>query len=476
MSRHPGSPKGRTKLRGAKSVDGDARGVAHRVLSRWAAGKEHRVGAALDAAWAGSGGGSKLQDPRRKAAERGLALELVLGCVRHQGLLDRVVGHWLRSALPKQPEALAALRMGAYQLLFADRVPAHAAVDTAVGLAGHQRGLANAVLRRLAEAVRHQPLPEPAPVRALPLRDGCWLELPEPQQAAFGFPPLDGPAGLAARWSLPEWIVARWWNAHGADATRRIVAGSAATPGVHLRPVGCQPEQLAAMLVAGESEVEVLEDPPLLRWVGGTPPFGTPAFTTGRFAVQDPTPFRAVSAMELAAGSRVLDLCAAPGTKSMVLAERLGNEGRVYAYDPDPERRARISVEAERLGMAERIHVLDEEDEPEDYATYDAVLVDAPCSNTGVLARRVEVRHRIEPAEIERLAATQREILFKALELVKPGGQVLYTTCSIEPEENQAVVQAGVEEWGATVEREELVLPDPPHHDGGYFALLRAED
>ena len=450
--------------RGAGPGVGAGRRLAHRVLAGWAEGKVPRVGAALDTAWAAA--------PRTGAhaqEDRGLARELVLGCVRQQGFLDRVVGHWLRRGMPSRPAAVAALRIGAYQLLFHSRIPAHAAVDTAVALAGPQRAVVNAVLRRLAEAV----VAEPA-AGALRLGPERWVVLPPPPRPALAFSDATSdPAGsLAARWSLPRFLTARWVERLGAQAAAACAA-SVATPGVHLRCAAAVPggrEALQARLTDEGVEVAPVAHPRMLRWVGGAAPFGTDAWREGWCAAQDPTPLRAAELLAAGPGERVLDLCAAPGTKTVVLAEAVGAAGHVFAFDPEPERRAGVHESAARFGLAARITVLDD---PSAAPPCDAVLVDAPCTNTGVLARRVEARHRLTPERIAAAAELQGRLLQDAAARLRPDGRIVYSTCSIEEEENDGVVRAFGDASGWRVAARWLELPDPPHHDGGYAALLR---
>ena len=440
---------------GAPGAVRSARGAAFAALTAFAADRRVRVDAALD----------RFGLPARDAA---LALEIARGVVRRQSLLDHVAAGHCARGLPNDPRLLAALRVGIYQLLFLERVPAHAAVGESVELVGpRERGFVNAVLRRVAAAVESRPADPSRPMQEVALGAQRRVLLAQP----LPDPAEDLPGWLAVVSGLPRFLLARWLAQHGESTTRALADAADRRPGLHLRAVAVTRDELAARLIAERVEVEPAVHPRLLRWTGGALPFTSEAFAAGLFVVQDPTAVRAAEAVGAEEGERVLDLCAAPGTKATLLAEAVGARGAVAAFDLDDTRRAKIAENAARLRMPWLRVVTD----PGDSAPFDRVLVDAPCSNTGVLARRVEVRHRLEPETIEWMARGQRELLQRALELVRPGGRVVYATCSIEPEECDAVVETVLAAGGAQLVQRELTWPDPPLHDGGYHALLRRD-
>jgi 16S rRNA (cytosine967-C5)-methyltransferase len=169
----------------------------------------------------------------------------------------------------------------------------------------------------------------------------------------------------------------------------------------------------------------------------------------------------------------VVDLCAAPGTKTARLAEKVRPGGRVIAWDPDPRRRQRIAENVARLGLGETVQLADD---PTALPVADAVLADVPCSNTGVLGRRVEVRRRLAADTAAHMAATQRGILARALSLARPGGSVVYSTCSIEAEENGGVVGAVLADPASPrceLAASRVTLPAAGRCDGGFHAVLR---
>ncbi len=426
---------------------------------------------------------------RRSLADRDrdLARELVQGALRHQDTIDHLLGAHTKRPLEKAHAAdRAALRMGAHQILFLDRVPARAAVHStvdAVKAAGRPRaaGFVNAVLRALAGSLDGEPTAEPGPDprRAVPRGDGTWRRftapvLPDPAEDEAGW--------LAAAWSHPRWLVERLLSQHGAAEVRQVLAAGIARPAVALRPTpGHADELLAALTVAG---VDVEPEGRCLLVRGGGPVSGLPGFTENWFRVQDPTAADVVPMLELRPGEGVLDLCAAPGGKTVAIAEAVGPDGVVLAVDLPGPRTASMEREIRRLGLTQvGVLALDATDPDllprglvgRPTPGFDAVLVDVPCSNTGVLAQRVEARGRLEgPHRVAMLAEQALHLLMVAASRVRPGGRLLYSTCSIDREENEDVVAAFLAEDAHFLQLAgETVLPVPGRRGGGHHALLR---
>lgn len=432
-----------------------ARGLALYALLEFEQGSARYLREALDRA-------------KLESREQAFASELAHGVMRHERFLDFVLKHWTPRGLPKDPQVLLTLRLGAHQLLFVPGMPPHAAVHETVGLLRHNKSFANAVLRKVSGMVADRAADPARADTEVALSPTRTLVLPEPGLAAGA----GGPDPLALRHSLPDFLVARWRANHG-DAVASICAAASARPEVFLRNCApqCRPEQLLQRLADEGVGCEVTGHPRVLRWAGGQSPFASGAFADGWFVAQDPTAVTAAEAVPLQSGQSVLDLCAAPGTKATLLAEAVGSEGVVHAHDRDTERLVRIRENAARLRLPQLRVVEDLAAVP----PVDAVLVDVPCSNTGVIARRVEVRRRLWPQSIAQLAAEQRALLQEAVLRVRPGGAVVYSTCSIEPEENGELVRAALPA-GFHLEREQLTLPRASECDGGYFAVLRAAD
>jgi 16S rRNA (cytosine967-C5)-methyltransferase len=350
-------------------------------------------------------------------ADRNLATALVFGVLRWQLLLDAEIRPLLKRPNAKlDDEVLVALRLGAFQLLFLDRVPAHAAIDESVELtrqAGQRyaSGLVNAVLRRLAapqaaEAREHHP--------------------------ASGY---------------PEWMVERWIHRFGAEAALAVCAYGQAQPRLSIRI--CDPHAEAELAGAGIALApgELLT---AARAAVSGDLTAIAAFREERVRVQDEGSQLIGEIAACAATSAVrnpkniLDACAAPGGKTLILAERLA-AAHIVACEASAQRLAQL---AKRLsGYAGRVECRRADAAAlEEDAAFDLALVDAPCSGTGTLGRNPEIRHRLRLEDLPRQADRQRAILRAALRAVKPGGCVVYSTCSLEPEENEHVVAAVLRE------------------------------
>ncbi len=401
--------------------------------------------------------------------DRDLALELSRGVERQRGWLDFVLLSCACERLPRDANAKTALRVGAYQLLELERIPPHAAVHTAVDLVRHSRGFVNAALRALAARIEPRPADPARPREQVSLPGDRVLRLDRVRLPDPGSEPVEF---AATRHALPVEIVGRWAEAHGVAAAQRIAAASARRPRVSLcatSGVGRDAGRLAAALMSEGVQVETDDHPRVVHWCGGRSPFATQTFARGQCLAQDRTALRAAEAVRAGPGDRVLDLCAGPGTKTMVLADAVGETGVVHAYDKSAARRRPILAAAQRLGVTAIVQV---HERPESLPPCERVLVDAPCSNTGVLARRVEVRRRLGAASIDALALVQHGLLSDATRLVVPGGTLVYSTCSLEPEENRQVVERALAR-GFELVAECLTLPDS-RADGGYYAVLRA--
>lgn len=409
---------------------------------------------------------SELEGRGVEGRELAFAYELSHGVIRRERLLDHVLLGFAKRGLPKDPQQRVALRLGAYQLLFLPNMKPHAAVHETVGLVVHSnRGFANAVLRRVASSVESRPATSVDNVKEVALPGDRTVVLAKAL-------PSDEVQRLAVVHSLPNWLARRFADQHGIDGLRAIAAGASETPGIYLRT--SRSTELASLqgeLAQVEVETEATDHERLLRWTGGSSPFATAAFQAGHFVVQDPTAMRAAEAVPCKPGDMVVDLCAAPGTKTTWLAECVQPDGCVFAYDIDERRRGRIAENAERLQLTKTIRVVADSAE---LPVADCVLADVPCSNSGVLGRRVEARRRLEQSTFEELPKVQIELLERAFQLTKAGGHTVYSTCSIDREENEAVVDAALAAHpGLELVHSKLTLPAKGEHDGGYFAVMR---
>jgi 16S rRNA (cytosine967-C5)-methyltransferase len=349
-------------------------------------------------------------------ADRNLTTALVLGVLRWQIQLDAEIKKHLNKPNARlDAEVLIALRIGAFQLLHLDRIPARAAIDESVELAkqaGHRfaSGMVNAVLRKISIASR--------------------------SEAEEG-----SPAELATGLAHPQWIVDRWVAAYGFPQACAICRHDQSQPETTLRisASGVEADLAEAGLVTKPGELLVQAR----RLVSGDV---TAAFREGRIFIQDEgsqlvAEIAAFVGGQFGQGSTILDACAAPGGKTLILLER-NPQARVVACELSEQRFAQLQKRL--VHFADRLELRHADATAlEDPGRFDLVLADVPCSGTGTLGRNPEIRHRLHAKDFERQAGRQRAILAAALRAAKPGGQVVYSTCSVEAEENDAVI-AGI--------------------------------
>ena len=438
--------------------------------------------------------------------DRALCQELVYGTVRWQATLDWLIAR-KTAGRTRKPALRDLLRLGLYQIFFLDRIPNHAAVHETVELAkwngfGSQAGFVNAVLRGY--------------LREFDLVKRLLVELKTTQ------PPLG--------FSHPEWLWTRWQNRWGAAKTAQLMEWNNTPPKTYARVNTLKTD--AGKLLAQWRDENVDYDFFRRDWTDENLVFELKShpslaqlasFQKGLFYVQDPSTFLAVHELNSQPGDTVLDLCAAPGGKTTYIAQLMRNQGRIVASDVSTERLKLVQENCQRLGVtfvetivsnlarphpdplpqerelpgstlgtasptysADRPAAIFPRPEGEGRGErkgsqqsaignqyFDKVLVDVPCSNTGVMRRRVDLRWRIRPAEIERLRVTQLQLLGQAASFLKPGGTLIYSTCSLEPEENGGVVECLLSkraEFKLAGKRE--LLPFVDGVDGAYVARL----
>jgi len=444
-----------------------ARQIAFTVLGQWRETGRFAAGL-LETAFSRADGIS--------SADRGLASELTYGVIRRQATIDAV----LRPQLKRPPEQVEGdlwmlLQLGAYQLLFLSPDSQHAAIHETVELTrwlskARWTGFANGVLRSVQRDLG-EGTAEAAAADSIPTGPGRFLQLAKPLLPD----PQADPAGyIATAGSLPGWLVESWSERLDFDELLRMANWFNSPPPTWLRvnPLRANPRDVVAALAAADIEATHQEGP-MIRLGGTAFVPGLPGFSEGHFSVQDPSAAAAAELLAPTPGQRVLDLCAAPGTKSTHLAELMQNQGQVLAADSQPDRLELISPAAVRLGLSiiEPVVVSESgEDFPE--GPFDAVLVDVPCSNTGVLGKRPEARWRLKPNEPTRLGVLQQRLLGQAAGALAPGGRLVYSTCSIEPIENDLVVAGFLEQFPQFEQIERRThLPGVPA-DGGFQSLL----
>jgi 16S rRNA (cytosine967-C5)-methyltransferase len=356
-----------------------------------------------------------------RGRERDLAWELVRGVFRRRGTLDWQLASLVDRPLDElDPPILWVLRLGLYQLEHLDRIPAHAACDTSVRLAkrvGHRgsAALVNAVLRRAPDAL----------ARLVP---------PDASEDPVGH--------LVARTSHPAWMLERWLERFGFRKTLELAAAGNVRPPLTLRIAS---DRVDAAGLLGDLRAQGIEAEPGLflpehvRLPGGWRPEVRPILEAGVCVVQDEAAGLVAHLAIPCARASILDVCAAPGGKAIALAE-LCEDAQIVACDVSPRRLASVRETAERLRRRAHLVVADGRS-PATRGGFSRVLVDAPCTNTGVLAKRPDARWRRGPADVPRLAKLQGELLDAARGQVGPGGLLVYSTCSLEREENEDVIR-----------------------------------
>ena len=375
--------------------------------------------------------------------DRGFLNELVKGTLRRRGTIDWHLNRLLHVGLSSLPLWIQnGLRLGAYQLLWLDRIPPRAAVDEAVKLAlkyGHPgtAGLSNSVLRKLADAIGTRELPQPSP-----LKDD-------------GKPDLEG---LVAITSHPRWLVERWVERFGVEETLALCEANnrSAALGLRVNRLKLDRKELIKRLEAAGLDAQEGRWSDVSVAIESDADFGNfPSYARGDCTVQDESETMVSILLAPKSGERVLDLCAAPGGKSTHLAELMGDTGEIVSVEKMPPRARSMQRQVERLGMKSiKIETADGTEanllEMGKGDLYDKALVDAPCSSLGVLARRADARWRKEAEGFPELAELQGKLLRAAARVVRPGGALVYSVCSFEPEETDAVIAsflAGHPEW-----------------------------
>lgn len=415
-----------------------------------------------------------------KAEDRRLATELVFGVIRRLGTLDAVLAAYSARPLEElDPVVRQVLRIGLYQMLFLERIPTHAAVDESVRLAratGKTRatGFVNAVLRSIARDVQFVPQPDAAKPRhsfALTLGRAC----------VFGKPvlpaPADAPAWHGVVCSFPKLLAARWLGRYGVTRARELFDIANDAPHIFARPNTLKLTATELIDRLRDEGVEAVPSPSgrTLRLPAGVQVAKLKSFADGLFQVQDDASAAVAEFVDPQPGEMVLDLCAAPGGKTCHMAERMKRQGQIVAVDDSQRRLERVTENMKRLDLP-IIATVEAEGalfSHQNRNRFNRILLDAPCSNTGVLRRRVEARWRFNSQALIEIVKQQRELLEAALVALKSGGTLVYSTCSMEPEENGDVVRAVLRgKTDLRLDAEKQLLPQRDGGDGIYMARI----
>jgi 16S rRNA (cytosine967-C5)-methyltransferase len=383
---------------------------------------------------------------RLDGRERAFATQLAYGTVQRKGTLDFLAARFAkRPAERLDAPVLAAIRLGLYQLAYLDGVPAHAAVDESVELvkadAPRAAGFVNAVLRKGAGEAR-------ALVAALPDET--------PEQAAIAH-------------SVPRWLAGMWFEQLGAQDARALLAASN-------RPAEHALRANALVLTARELQAAL----PIAAHLGEEPPesvvadapfdaHGSALFAAGALLPQSRASQLVARAVDPQPGERILDLCAAPGGKTTHLAALMGDVGEIVAVERNGDRAEQLRATAARM-HATSVRVVRADAAAYRADGFDRVLVDPPCSGLGTLRSRPDLRWRTDPAQIQALVAEQRAILDAATAALKPGGRLVYSTCTISAMENERQIRARAD---LEVESVRTTFPHVDDTDGFFIATMR---
>ncbi len=357
--------------------------------------------------------------------ERALAVYLAGGTIQRLNTLDWVLNLYSKRSIDSMtPWLRNLLRLSAYQLLYMDRIPDYAAVNEAVKLArryGHRgvAGLANALLRRLSKEAG-----------ALP-----W---PDRDKASEKY--------LALRYSIPEWLVTRMLKRFSFEETEKWAYASNLKPTVSIRPnlLKNSPAELQEKLTAAGIDTSASSTVPgMLHYQGGANPAVTEFFRSGLYTIQGESSALVAPLLNPDPAGTVIDLCSAPGGKTTHLAELMSDRGQIYAVEKQKSRLQLIEKAAARLGLKSVHPILADgrEIENERLPKPTAILVDAPCSGLGVIRRLPEIKWRRKEADLPKMQTLQLQLLSAAANLLLPGGKLLYSVCTTEPEETGQVIK-----------------------------------
>jgi 16S rRNA (cytosine967-C5)-methyltransferase len=365
-----------------------------------------------------------VQESNLQPLDRPLCHELVLGVLRWQLFLDKIAEHFSKRRVESlDPAVRIALRLGLYQLRFLTRIPVSAAVNESVSLVRAARlssatAFVNAVLRRAARETEYDPV----------------ARISEPLEK------------ISVQTSHPAWLIERWVRSFGTDEAEAFARANNTVPPTAFRVVANranQSEILSRLSAAGAG----LESSDIVNgaWrVSGATSLLREMSSAGEIYLQDEASQLVADAMEVKRGERVLDLCAAPGGKTTLMADRAPEAAFIVAADRSATRMATV-ISTIRLHEVKNIRplILDATQQlPFSRESFDRVLVDAPCSGTGTLRANPEIRWRLAPADFQNFAEQQKRILSRACEVLKPGGRLIYSTCSVEREENEEVIES----------------------------------
>ncbi len=424
--------------KGSSTLFSGARGLSVKILNR-----VERTDAYLDKLI-----NNELRSGDLSDQDKGLLNELVTGVVRWQIKLDWVLNGFYRGNFPKADiNVKNAMRVALYQLMFLDRIPHHAAVNEAVEFVKRLRneryaGVVNGVLRNI-------------------LRHLHEIRYPDRNETLVHH--------LSVVYSHPIWIVKRWLERYGEEQTEKLLIANNEKPTITVRinKIKIQPAEFISLL--DKEGLEYTPSPFLdyyvqLRATGGMAQLEL--FRKGYFSIQDESAGLVGKLLAPQQHERIIDLCSAPGGKTMHLAELMNNTGEVISVEKYSSRAELVKNSAERLGL-KNIKIVAVDATNFDAEIADRVLVDVPCTGLGVLRKKPDIKLKRDVLDIAKLTKIQYRLIEKAGSLTKPGGVLVYSTCTTEPEENEAIVQRFLEN------NKNFTLDDPASYVNKTFITPR---
>lgn len=426
-----------------------------------------------------------LNDLLNQTTQRQRSTDLVMGTMRHRSSIDLVLSSVAQTPAKRIASNLINyIRIAVYELIYCPQTPDYSIINEACENTKKQGGkkqvgFVNAVLRKISSQIisRCDALAEKNIRQALPqnifigcLFAKCFLADPDNQPADY----------LSAAYSIPRFLIIDWLDQFGFEKTKQICAASNRKAGIYLRPniIKTNTYELAELLTRAGLNVDITEDDRMIKVQSPGNIVLLPGFAEGLFSVQDHTASLPAIAAKPQTKTKILDMCAAPGTKTIQLAELTVDKADISATDIDANRLYKLNESINRLGLNsitlihhEKICRLQGKSR-----LFDLILLDVPCSNTGVLTKRPEVRLRLNEKAIARLTFTQDELLMKASHLLKPKGRICYSTCSVLKDENQSRIKKFLSQnpnYELTEEKLTLPCDDQFDHDGGYYAIIQ---
>ena len=424
--------------------------------------------------------------------EKQRATDLVFGTIRNRNVIDTVITTFSGRPVERIPSKLLnIIRIATFELIYSPQTPQYSIINEAVentkAVGGKkQTSFVNAVLRQITRHIsnRQIQLSQAGPKATLPQTPSTGCEF----DTCFLPDSTDQPVDyLSTCFSLPKWLLTDWLGEFSVESAQQICFASNRRPSIYIRPntLKTTTQELVERFRQADIDAEIITEMIRIR----SPRVVTedarlssvealPGFAEGLFTVQDITASQAVRLLQPQPGWTILDLCAAPGVKTTQLAEITGDSATIIATDIDVQRLKMVKENTTRLGTksVEIVAYVDLEARASKIGFFDALLLDVPCSNTGVLAKRIETRYRLNPKAIKELVKTQTDLLHRAATMTKPGGKICYSTCSIQKAENSELVKDFLQKnHSFKLESEKLILPsaeDGLDHDGGYVAVL----